>query len=329
MNLRLLSNAAMLLVSVGLAGCLDPLVKDKATDSVNLLPRGSEVPDVNTDGDLQRQIRINDGLADNLFMGDPPTALVPLKNGFAKGAPVKYWDLGDAPQTGALMYVLVYHEGDGFGAIEHPWLLDTLPGDPGYSPFHYVQYVPVTERYNGELITSGAALADALELGLVEDPIPQPLFLDGPVVQTGARLATGAGQAPISTVTVYARGFKVDMLPVGGADALRMQARANRLPRADSWRIFVGGAVAAAAEPVFQNPPASWTPAVRVIECRVKPPEPVPVPVPTAAAAPVITDEAQIFTRDMMGNLTTATDKVVTWTITTSFKNWPLYTGAP
>jgi hypothetical protein len=299
------------------AGCLDPLVSDVPGASVHVLPPGSPVPHVSTNPDLARQIRVSDGISDALLTMNG--GLIPQKSGWAKGEAVRYWDLGDAPQVGALLYVLVAKSGDQVVPTGHPYIGLALPGDAGYSPFLFVQHVVVTDRYAGEVLPSAEAIADAVELGLVEEPVPVMQIVDGPIVAQGHRLDNGA-DVPTETVPVFVHGYAADLLPVGAGAAFRPLARLGRLPRGDVHRIWVGNAVSAIAEPTFQNAPSAWTPMARVIECQVTP------PIEGAPAAP---DESLLFIRDMMGNLTTATDRVMDWEITTTVKNWPLVEGAP
>jgi hypothetical protein len=299
------------------AGCLDPLVSDVPGASVHVLPPDSLVPHVSTNPDLARQIRVSDGINDSI--ATMSGGVIPQKSGWAKGAAVRYWDLGDAPQVGALLYVLVARSGDQVVPLGHPYIGLALPGDAGYSPFLFVQHVVVTDRYGGEVLPSAAAIADAVELGLVEEPVPVMQFVDGPIVAQGLRLDNGA-ELPTETVPIFVGGYAADLLPVGGGAAFRPLARLGRLPRGDVHRIWVGNAVAAIAEPTFQNAPSAWTPMARVIECQVTPPD---------EGTPAAPDEALLFTRDMMGNLTAATDRVMDWEITTATKNWPLAGGAP
>jgi hypothetical protein len=299
------------------AGCLDPLVSDEPGVSVHVLPPGSPVPHVSDSPDLARQIRVGDGISDSI--ATMSGGLIPQKSGWAKGVAVKYWDLGDAPQVGALLYVLVARSGDQVVPLGHPYVGLALPGQARYSPFLFVQHVVVTDRYGGQVLPSAEAIADAVELGLVEEPVPVMQVVNGPIVEHGLRLDNGAAP-PTETVPVYVGGHAADLLPVGGGAAFRPLARLGRLPRTDVHRIWVGNAVSAIGEPTFQNDASAWTPMARVIECQVTPP---------AEGAPVAPDEALLFTRDMMGNLTAATDRVLDWEITTTTKNWPLVGGAP
>jgi len=304
--------------SVLAAGCLDPMVSDDATASVNIHPRGYPVPHVGDNADMQRQIRIADGLSDSDLAKN--NNLVPLKNGFQTKSKVKYWDLGDAPQTGSMIYVFYrWHEDETFTPIEHPYLLDGIPGDPGWSPFHYVQRVVVTPAYHDEIFTSTEALNDAVELGLINPPESTNYFIDGPVTQPEVRLDNGTGKDATPTMEVYAHGYRVDMLPVGGAAHMRLMARANSIPRGDIFRITVGSKLSPndAKNPlVFQS--TQWFAAVRTVDCRVMQKDP----------AVEYNDESMLFTRSMTGALDAITSDVVSWTVGNSYnKHWP--TAAP
>ena len=303
--------------ATALGGCtLDPLVSDEAGTSIHILPPGTAVPHVSSDLDLSRQIRINDGLSDSAL--EEAGGVLALKSGWAAGAQVKYWDFGNAPAYGALLYVLVRKNADEtVTPVAHPWLAAALPGDPGYSPFWYVQYVPVTDLYQGEILSTIRAITDAVELGLIEEPYPAELYLDGPIVAAGTTLDMGTDQPTKATIQVLARGYMVDMFALGGAEPFKELARAGRMTVGDVHVITEGTAVAALKAPLFQNGVSPWTPFVRVINCRVTASNPDD---PTTA----VHDEAQLFTRDMMGAMTAATSRVITWATSTTTKNWPI-----
>lgn len=318
MPLSCKSSASLLSLSLAAllgAGCLEPAVSDTPGASVNILPAGSAVPHVSSNPDLTRQIRVNDGLQDQALMD--AGGIVKLKDGLAAGHPVKYWDFGAVPDTGGLLYRLVKKDGDTVTPVNHPFIANALPGDAGYSPLWMIQDVVVTEHYHGEVLSSTAALTDAVDLGLVEDPEPAMLWMDGPIVAYGTMLDMGPDVAPATTTIVYAHGFGVDMFMLGGPKALRTQAKAGKLPKGDAHALLVGNAVNPMKAPLFQNAAAPWTPAVRIVNCRITPPDPND---PTT----VVTDEAQLFTRDMMGALSQATSRVITWAFATGSKNWPI-----
>jgi hypothetical protein len=317
MRLATMTTASLASVSLAAllgAGCLEPAVSDEPGASVHILPKGSAVPHVSESGELTRQIRVNDGLNDQAL--EDAMGVLALKDGWAAGAAVKYWDFGAVPDTGGLLYRLVTKDGDTVTPIDHPYIANALPGDAGYSPLWMIQDVVVTEHYHGEVLPSIEALNDAEDLGLVEEPAPAMLWMDGPIVAAGTKLDMGGG-ATSGTSEVYARGYRVDMFMLGGAHALRTQAKAGKLPKGDAHMLLMGNAVNPAKQPLFQNGTSPWTPAVRIVNCRITPNDPND---PTT----VVTDESQLFSRDMMGALSVATSRVITWSFASGSKNWPI-----
>lgn len=171
------------LVAALCSGCLDPLVDDEPGYSRHLLPAGSNVPVAYDDVTLARKIDNNDGLSGQS---------IPLRDAFAAGSPVKYWDLGAAKRTAAPAYVLTRCQGNIpvlEPRVDHPVLIDTIPGDTDYSPFRTIGYVCITAAYQGERITSVDALYDAMEMKLVQDPLPASAWFNAPVVNRDVLLS--------------------------------------------------------------------------------------------------------------------------------------------
>jgi hypothetical protein len=298
------------------AGCLEPLVSDEPGASTHILPPGSFVAHVSTDADLSRQIRVNDGLQDQALLD--AGGVVKLKSGFAAGVAVSYWDFGDVAPNGALLYRLVSKDAGGtVTPLAHAYIASAIPGDPGYSPMWMVQDVVVTDKYHGEVLPSIEAISDAVDLGMVEDPVPAALFMDGPIVPQGTLLDMGMDRPAQPTLEIYAHGLRVDMFALGGSHALQPMSKPGRIPRGDAHMLLIGNAVNPQKAPLFQNLSSPWTPAVRPINCRITPPDP-------ADPTTVVVDEAQLFTRDMMGQLAQATARVISWQMTTTTKNWPI-----
>jgi hypothetical protein len=310
--------SSIVATTVAMAGCtLDPLVSDEPGASAHILAPGTVVPHVSADLDLTRQIRVNDGLSDSAL--EESMGVLPLKSGWAAGQAVQYWDFGTAPEVGAAMYVFVTKNSDEtVTPIQHPWLAAALPGDQGYSPFWFIQYVPVTAAYQGEIFPDVRSIADGVELGLLEEPYPAQLYMDGPIVAAGTKLDIGGG-ATKSTMQVIARGYMVDLFALGGAQPWKAMTKPGRLVRGDVSLITEGNSAVANKAPLFQNLSTPWTPAVRVINCRITASDP-------NDSSTQIHDEAQLFSRDMMGGLAAGTARVTTWTTTLVTKNWPILT---
>ncbi len=205
-----------------LAGCLDPLVGDEPGLPGLVLQAGSEVPSAHDDSNIERQIEGGDGVEEE----------VPLVHGFAGGQPIVYWDFGPAPDFAAPIFQLV-REGAG-GELEpvaHPTIVDEVPGDPDYSPFWALLTVKVTDLYDGELLTSFAAVQEAEQLGLVEAPQLQPRAVNCPAVARDVTLEVGGGAEPLPPAShFFWRGMTVDYYDFG-ALALDPGARMPASPR--------------------------------------------------------------------------------------------------
>jgi hypothetical protein len=292
-----------LFVSLAIAhgGChmLDPRVSDVTVDApaplpdaaadafapAFLLPAGSVVPSITERPELVSQIRIFDGLNDSTLAA--AGGVVMLSSGKAAAAPVKFWSFGTVPVidgviSAALLYVLV---DDNAGVLtprtDHPWLLDSIPGDMRYSAIRRVVYVPVTASYAGERITSVDALREAIDLGLVGEPVPAGVWRNMPVVPPGTLLDVGTSVAALDGTEMYARGYRVVAFPLG----MPQPYRNNTIPMGQESRLLSGVATGMPpvlttqldAQPVFQYgipaaPPTTafnYTPVVTELDVRL------------------------------------------------------------
>lgn len=171
-----------LLAAALCSGCLEPLVDDQPGYSRHVLPAGSGVPSAYDDVQLARKIDMGDGLNNQTLM---------VKDGFAAGQPVKFWDLGPAKRSAVPAYLLARCEGGRplpDQPVDHPLLIDTLPGDSDYSPFRTIAFACITASYAGQRITSLDALDDAIDLGLVLEPQAATIWRNLPVVNRGIGL---------------------------------------------------------------------------------------------------------------------------------------------
>jgi len=194
--------------AVALAGCLGPQVSDEPGLPGLVLPPGSEVPSAHDDRTLERQIEQNDGVGGE----------VPLIHGFADGRAIAYWDVGSAVDFAAPIFRLVRGgAGDALEPIDHPTIVDVIPGDPGYSPFWAVLTVKVTELYAGELLTSFAAVQEATQRGLVEAPRIERRAVNCPAVGRDVTLEVGGDAEPLAAPgRFFYKGMSVDYYDFGG-----------------------------------------------------------------------------------------------------------------
>ena len=194
-----------------------------------LLPADAVVPSLATNSELVTQIQFNDGLVDATLMMNG--GVVVRGTGKSGGATVRFWNFGPSPFDSFSVLAPIYYVGtlDGANVFtplpDHPPLLDTIPGDLRYSPIRRVLNVPVTDAYDGEKITSLAALNEAIDRGLVGDPIVEGTWINLPVVPPGTMLEVGGGMPPMPAKQVYARGYLVDAFELGtslGRQPLRL-----------------------------------------------------------------------------------------------------------
>lgn len=217
---------AIALAALATAGCLDPLVSDDPGASANILPSSASIPSVTTNNDLTNQITLNDGL-DSTALAAAGGTIVLQPNGTAMkdatvSMAVSWWAFGSSDQAPAPIYVFGTGDpsADFHELADHPPLVEVVPGDRDYQPIHAVFRVQVTDKYHGEKITTPGALADAIDLGLVEAPVAIKKFVNWPIVRSGTRLQVSA-TTTASPRTVYARGYQVDSYVLGGDFSLQ------------------------------------------------------------------------------------------------------------
>lgn len=203
------TGAVALAAALGLASaaCVDPLVDDELGLPGLVLPPGSDVPSAHDDPAIERQIQAGDGVEGE----------VRRIGGFAAGDPISYWDFGEAPIFAAPMFVLVRRTNDVHEPIDHPAIVDAIPGDERYSPFWIVLAVVVTDLYEEELLTSFRALQEAERLSLIERPLLQEYAVNRPIVARGVALEVGGEEPallpPVSSL--YWRGMTVNHYDFG------------------------------------------------------------------------------------------------------------------
>jgi hypothetical protein len=320
-------------------GGADAAVDGAAGGPMFVLPPGSEVPAVADDPELSNQIRLFDGLDDDALAASG--GVIERATGKADGAPVRYWSFGATPMEGSFaikapVYVLASDDGDGTYTpiAAHPPLIDTVPGDLRYSALRQITYVPVTARYAGELLPSVDALAEALNLGLVEEPVASGRWQNMPVVPTGTRLEVGGAVEPIAATEVYARGVRVELFALGYQQPLRN----NQVPVGQSSRLLSGVAsgeppslpTSPDPQPVFQygippGPPTdafNYTPVTTEVQVRLA----------SGVAPSAVDDDGDLFTRSATGAISGYyVDTVASFTVTTTVLNQQIQfaEGAP
>lgn len=188
-----------------LCACLEPRSSDAPAYSHRVLPEGTPVPSADQNEPLAIQIRSSDGLGGGQ---------IPLHRAWVDDQQVYYWDFGEASATAQPVWLFRRRGAGGeVQAFGHPNLVDSVPGDDNYGPLRIPYLVFVTGRYDGELITSFSALEDAMELGLVEEPVAQESVMPWPFTRSDAALSLPDGRMLAPTEAFY-RGQRVSYLPL-------------------------------------------------------------------------------------------------------------------
>lgn len=180
--------------------CLDRGDAEQFGYSTHVLAAGTRVPKAADDEALAMRVMSNAGASG---------PLVPLHTGFVAGSEVLYWDFGASTSSVEPVWIL-QRDGE---PVDHPPLVDSLPGDASYSPFRAVFTVEVTEAYRGERLTSLAALEDAIALGLVEEPVATNTYVSWPIVPADFALER-RGDEPLGTRELYGTGVSARYLPI-------------------------------------------------------------------------------------------------------------------
>jgi hypothetical protein len=321
--MRILVRGAIAVIA---AGCrLDPLVDDIPGDSAHLLPSGTLIPSAGDSSELSAQIALNDGVDDAALRATG--GVVTRGRGLSNGEPVRFWSFGAATPAPSPLY-LVGEVGDaGFTSFGHPGLFDAVPGDPGYSPLHTVFEVVVTAEYDDQLITTPEALADAIELGLVEEPRATGTTVISPIVLPGTLVEVDddASPPPMPALDVFAHGHVVGMFRFGGDRGVQ-PVRGLQPSNHVSFLREASGVSYDASRPIFQAAiPTEARPSYTALSVVVL------VDLAPGVAAEDIDSDADLFVRGPDGSIVATLETVARFQISAMSLLLPLQfaEGAP
>jgi hypothetical protein len=252
-------------------GCLDPLVEDEPGYSRYIQPQGTMIPSAYADLQINRKIDMNDGAT---------MPAVALKNGWAAGEAVRYWDFGAGKRSAAPAYGLARCGGERPEPIDHPVIVDNIPGDTDYSPYRAFQWACVTEKYQNEVVSSLDAFNDAIDLGLILDPTSAPAttWMNQPIVNPNVGGGLPSGPKPSRA---YYRGtellyydmqsqesfFTYSAMPVATANVYELYKPGTMAP-APPARVIFAQPFRDPANPSARNP--LYSPAWLVITVNLK-----------------------------------------------------------
>jgi hypothetical protein len=184
------------------SACLERSETEAAGYSSFVMKPGVEIRPLERTLAAKTKLDLNDGLSG---------PLIPLRTGYVAGHEVQYWDLGTAPTTAEPIWRFKRHDGT---KVEHPPLVDSIPGDTVYSPIRILFDVYVTPRWQGEQFPSLRAVDDGVELGLLEDPIQTDLFTNCVVTIAETQLEAGDNRPPHNPTVAYYRGRSINQFCV-------------------------------------------------------------------------------------------------------------------
>jgi hypothetical protein len=285
-------------IAVLATGCrLDPLVEDVPGASGHIFPAGATIPDAADSPEAANQITLNDGIDDKVLTIN--NGVIPRGSGQSAGASVRYWSFGLANRAPSPLYrFFARNEAGELVPIDHAPMVESIPGERSYNPLHAINQIVVTAAYKGELITTADALADAIDLGLVEEPVPTGEFVATPIVLLGTKLEVSSKSTvpPVQAEPIYGHGYRVGMFQLGGVrgvqptggflptDQVSFLREANK-PGYDTTRPIFQATIPAAPPTAMT---ANYTPLSVVVNVDLKP----------GIAASSIQEDADLFTRD-------------------------------
>lgn len=295
------------------AGCLDPMVSDQPGYSRHLLKAGTRVPSSADDLEVDLRIDKNDGVK---------AGRVAPRSGFADGKEVRYWDLGPAKSSIAPVYVLARCDAEGNPRedepVEHPWIIESAPGDADYTPFRSLNYACITDAYAGELIPSAEALSDAIDMRLVLEPQAPRWWVNAPVVSAAVEAVTSADEV-VERPTAHYRNMQVTYLSFGAHEG-RLEFADRRVKAQNVYELKRQGEERVAqvvfAQAMLDDAGAlnpRYAPAWRVVN----------VVLAAEADLTVFTRERDLVTIDDEGELHPASELVVSVESTSDLVNRP------
>ena len=159
-------------------------------------------PSIDESATLSAQIAEHDGVDDVLRRF----------SAFVHGEPVQYWHIPGQGEHAAPLYRLCRPEGeDDCAALDHPPIVDLLPGDDGYSPFWQVHWVQLPEGWSGQ-ITSVEQMRAVIASEGAAEPRSTSELMHCPIVASDVQIEVDDGVLQRAGGTLYVRDFAAHCL---------------------------------------------------------------------------------------------------------------------
>lgn len=149
------------------------------------------------DAELAALVDANDGI----------DGVAPRFGAFANGEHVRYWHLGERSAAPMRAYRLYEGEAGERAPIDHPLVVDRVPGEEGYSPYLHLHWVRVPAGWSGRL-RSFEEVEEAVAAGAVGAPEPESRYVHCPIAALDAELDLGDGATAVPDTPVWLRGLE-------------------------------------------------------------------------------------------------------------------------
>lgn len=154
-------------------------------------------PSLYDDAELAELVDANDGI----------DGVLPRLSAFANGEPVRYWTIGLRSPAPMRAYRLYEEEGDQRAPLDHPLVVDRVPGEEGYSPYLHLHWIRVPSGWTGRL-RSFDEVDEAIASGAVGAPEPESSYRHCPIAAIDAELDVGGGATALPETPLWVRGLE-------------------------------------------------------------------------------------------------------------------------
>lgn len=175
-------------------GCLEP-PQEEAIPLESLIGDPTQAPSVTTLPDYATRL-------------PEFTQQIDYLRGFAEGRAIWYWNVDG---TNSRLIAPTFDIVGSDDALQFR-VIDVIPGDPGYTPWWRIVRYRVTDRWNGEVFTSRAAIDAAAQAGLLEGPEETDEILNAPV-SISIVAANDGDQVVNRAKAVWYRGLRTYWVP--------------------------------------------------------------------------------------------------------------------
>jgi hypothetical protein len=156
---------------------------------------------------------------------------IPINRGFFEGKPMSYWLVASqnnfpAPKSTSSLYVFCKTDDKACPLIDGAWndaelignpVVDSIPGDPSYSPFHEVVVVRVPGSYQANAMKTVDSIKSQFDQGIVS---LENLLITDEAILRNSEPAPAIINAPVIVDGTYLQGNGADLFDQPGVKSL-------------------------------------------------------------------------------------------------------------